>query len=333
MASLQFRKKRSGFTFVELLVVLAIMAILLALLVPAVNRLRETASRAHCQNNLKQLALGIHNYEATNGVFPPAGRSYGWCRNPASFGDQQILNVNGWMEVLPFIEQEAIYRAYDPTKCMTNTIFGNEGCCGPCTAVGMLAGDAVGTGNGILATKQVQIFRCPSDPGNIRLRPSGIYSIKDGTLLEGVKTSYDFCVTATIECNYWRRHNGSSRRIFGENSNSRPGDIKDGSGSTILIAESTFEVYNGEANPWAYRGWVQPGVDPGLTVINDWTYGGITPQFGRLGSWGRMGSAHNGGAHAAFADGSVRFLNQDLSVATLNHLAAMDDGEVTPWVN
>src|SRR5262249_60117323 len=100
-----------------------------------------------------------------------------------------------------------------------------------------------------------------------------------------------------------------TRRMFGENSDTRQAMIVDGTSNTVMIAETTLEVYNGRTPAWAYRGWVQVGIDPGLAVINDWTYnsstGPIVPQPGRVGSWARMGSRHPGGAHAAFADGSV----------------------------
>src|SRR5437870_8936016 len=103
-------RRRSAFTLIELLVVIAIIAILIALLVPAVQKVREASARTHCQNNLKQLALGVIGYEGVYKRFPPAGKGYGWCLNPASFGDAVIYNLNGWVLVLPFIEQENLYK-------------------------------------------------------------------------------------------------------------------------------------------------------------------------------------------------------------------------------
>ena len=85
--------------------------------------------------------------------------------------------------------------------------------------------------------------------------------------------------------------------------------------------------YNGECNPWAFRGWVQVGIDPGLAVINDWTWSSLaSPRRGQLGSWGRMGSMHSNGAHAALGDGSVHFLNENTPLTMLQNLAAMADG-------
>src|SRR5512147_3116183 len=102
---LRVRRTRVGFTLIELLVVIAIIAILIALLVPAVQKVREAAARTQCVNNLKQIGLGLHNYEGAYKSFPmgsSAGGSYAW-----GGGGETGLTWNNWrVTLLPYIEQD-----------------------------------------------------------------------------------------------------------------------------------------------------------------------------------------------------------------------------------
>jgi prepilin-type N-terminal cleavage/methylation domain-containing protein/prepilin-type processing-associated H-X9-DG protein len=317
---------RTGFTLVELLVVIAIIGILVALLLPAVQSVRGSARRTECLNNLKQLGVALHHYEDAHKQFPPAGVSYGWCIVRGEYqGDERILNLNGLVMMLPFIEQTDLHREINLDEAVSSQ---NRGYC--CSyegnTVGSLAGDPAQNGNAELMSLELKSLACPSDPGNRLLPTHGAYGPGGGH--KGAKTNYDF-ITSTNDfyCNYWSHADATQRTMFGENSNTHVNDVLDGLSNTVAIGETTLNVYNGRTAAWGYRGWVMTGIDLRHS-INDWSFHTYTePRPGRLGSWGRAGSLHPGGAQFCMADGSSRFIAEEVNTATLVRLAYMADGE------
>jgi len=326
-----FRPPLHGFTLVELLVVIAIIGILIALLLPAVQAAREAARRMQCANNLKQLGLALHNYHSALGSFPPAGIGYGWCMYPEKGAAPIVLNVNGLLMLLPYLEQQPLYDKYDRRQCACNAMYGNTGCCSPCTATGILAGDAVASGNGAVVSTRLSVFSCPSDNGDPYLpADSPHYGIKPGSGLRGAKTNYDFSTSNRYDCRAWAKESPTTRRIFGEDTGTRISDILDGTANTIAMAETVYDVYNGRCAAWGYRGWVMVGIDVGNHGINRWEWPGIiaNPRRGQLRSWAHMGSLHPGGAHVLMADGSVHFLSENTDSVVLQRLSTMAGGEV-----
>src|SRR6186997_3052806 len=111
------RRHRRGFTLIELLVVIAIIAILIGLLLPAVQKIREAANRMKCSNNLKQIGLALHNYETQNGFFPPGATttstSVAATETRRKLGLTAAVNHSWSVFLLPYLEQDNLYRKYD----------------------------------------------------------------------------------------------------------------------------------------------------------------------------------------------------------------------------
>jgi prepilin-type N-terminal cleavage/methylation domain-containing protein/prepilin-type processing-associated H-X9-DG protein len=342
----QSRPCRSGFTLIELLVVIAIIAILIALLVPAVQKVREASARAHCQNNLKQLGLALHNYYEVNKRFPPGRKSAGTSEgnnNPPYVPDPVIYNMHGLALLLPYLEQDNLYHKFNFKGAFGN--FSSSVVPGyPCTGMtlNIATPDAVASGNAALSANEIPILRCPSDNGKPTITPSTYYSPDLGAGITAVKTSYDFIChqQGVYQFNHWSHTTVATRYMFGENSTTRYADITDGASNTLAMGEQTLDLYNGVTSAWAYVGWAMIGIDPvgtwnttyPLQGLNIWQYGSspTTAVYGRRATWYNAASMHAGGVNFVFADGSVHFISESIDVPTLTYLSRMADGQVLP---
>lgn len=323
------RTSRPGFTLIELLVVIAIIGVLVALLLPAVQAAREAARRSQCSNNLKQLGLGLHNYEGANTVFPFSSGNLGWCTGgtPAGHKGETMMNLNGLGMLLPYMEQTALYQAINFSLPMSDLKQNTSGTATQAT----IPGSALA--NTTASTSLLSVLICPTDFAEPLSRASSAtpnnYGPVSGAAYQGRKTSYDFAAITSTTCNHWSLLATNARPMFGENSNSRIASVSDGTSNTIAMCEKTLSVYDGDASAWLYRGWVMGGADvkEGLNKWNvTWT---VNPTIvGRLGEYNWAGSTHPGGAQALRADGSVFFLKDSTDRTVLTKLMYMGDGGV-----
>lgn len=344
--------KKRGFTLVELLVVIAIIGILIGMLLPAVQQVREAARRIECGNNSRQLVLAMLNYESAYQNFPPSissDSSRGRADAPPIIGGRGGNPINGadqgWgFFILPFLEQNALAEQYK-----TATGDGND------------RWELVRDANmQIVASNVIPAFICPSDAS-----PDGDFNLSlthmdlDGELygkanfIAAVGAGNHVETRRASETVTWGTLQASSTitwGILGTNAKTTFGNIQDGSSNTILIGERASrtdldsgalqsELPSNFGNPygaiWAGRirnsrrngrGWFSNDTCVGrLTTGEDSRSWGVN---GTRSSDGLISSYHPGGGHATYGDGSTHFLSDNTSLETLKRLAAMADGLV-----
>jgi prepilin-type N-terminal cleavage/methylation domain-containing protein len=350
VSSAQPRHSR-GFTLVELLVVIAIIGILIALLLPAVQAAREAARRSQCANNLKQLGLAMSNYHDTHRVFAPAGLNYGWGYTNRGAPVNAVLNLNGFVLLLPFMEQQAIYQRYNFNAAACSVTYQNS------ASGATVLIDPTVVGNDVLMAQQLPIFYCPSDDGarapwnNTSGWVSGIYTISTQSPQYGARTNYEFSTNPVFElydynnCDWMAQNYAKYRCLSGQNYHTKMADVRDGTSTTAAFIETTLQMYNGGAAFWGYRGWVMTGVSMydasgngypwGInqwTTPASWSSWAGSPQSnyvpGRIASWGFAGSLHPAGLQLVNADGSVHFVNEGTDVLILARMGYIADNAV-----
>ncbi|MFO0848468.1 MAG: DUF1559 domain-containing protein [Gemmataceae bacterium] len=337
---MSLRARPSGFTLIELLVVIAIIAILIGLLLPAVQKVREAAARMKCQNNLKQLGLALHNHESALGYFPPGyeqkvGLDPTLAAAPFRFRWSVIARLT------PYLEQTAIYNACD----LDNSLYQNDGSV------------TNSKSNRVAVQLQVPILLCPTDPLSGQ-KPDPLFG----------PTNYVFCVGSG--------QNGGGRTVtaatpltpdglFYNGSKVKMTEIADGTSNTAMVAETLIGTNAAPASAAptdqptqerAYR-WFQS--QTAFTAANcgpatsapqykfdkntRWADGdayetlydhGLPPNsptmdcISTAANWKAARSKHSTGVNLLRADGGVRFVANSVDPVTWSNLGSRNGGEV-----
>lgn len=312
-----------GFTLIELLVVIAIIAILIALLLPAVQQAREAARRSSCKNNMKQIGLALHNYHDSHRSFP-LGAGASWTR------------ANWRIFLLPYMEHSNVY----------NQLSFDDG--------RVFLGSLGYIGNPVLVGFKSPIYSCPSSalpksqaeaPGASADAISANGQFVDYVGISGSTTTNATCGPANGYGGIW-----CTNGLIVPHRSLRIRDVTDGTSNTMIVAEQSG-ITNGIDNRANYfGGWTgyfdvtQVENAPagsgnvfgaGMTTIRDgypingFRLGGALPGTDQQFDCNLvLNSFHVGGTHVLLADGSARFVSENIDFETFKRIGARNDGEV-----
>ncbi len=308
--------KRLGFTLIELLVVIAIIAILIALLVPAVQKVREAAARAQCQNNLKQLALGVHSFHDAHKRMPFNGRTVP-VGNP---WDQQGCCGSGvdfwsWIaRILPNVDQGPLY---EKAKIDFGTTLAASGILDQVLTVLLCPTDS-GRNNQNVRTDR-------ADLGTLRVAITNYKGVSGGNWNNGdAQWRY---TPLPVKPNTPANHDGlwNGNGIFyrqDTNVKLRMTSITDGTSNTLMIGEAVPDRTIWNAWPYSNGAVGSCGIGPNATNASGANY--LTNDWGNNYSFH---SQHPGGLNFALADGTVRWIDTSIRLQTYRDLASINGGE------